>query len=203
MAFYLCFRLFGKKHGTFAISIFTLLYISLMYIMYTYFNYLPFGFWWYNSAICFPLGIWYCALKEKIDIKIQNHYLVSLSIIVLLFIATFVYSFENHGTDTFMLLIDQILCSALFCLLLLILSMKFQISNPVLNFCGKHSLELYLSHALFIFAFRSDVSVFGITININNKYLYLVAILASTIIFSYAVHFISSKILKAINKKEA
>ena len=78
--------------------------------------------------------------------------------------------------------------------------MKFKIANPVLNFCGDISLELYLSHALFIFALRSNISVFGITINITNNLLYLVLILAGSLAFSYVVHWISKFILKYIKK---
>ena len=68
------------------------------------------------------------------------------------------------------------------------MTLKFKIKNPVLNICGDLSLELYLSHALFIYALRSEFVVCNIKLYIQNNFLYFIAILLCTFVFSYIVN---------------
>ena len=200
IAFYFSFKLFGNKNGVKVICLSTVSYITIMYILYKFFNCHSLGFWWYNSAICFAIGILYCNFKEKTDTFLKKHYIPLLLVSVIVIIPTYYHTSLHFNDGLISVLLAEILCSVAFSILVLLMSMKFKIANPVLNFCGDISLELYLSHALFIFALRSNISVFGITINITNNLLYLVLILAGSLFFSYVVHWISKFILKYIKK---
>ena len=110
------------------------------------------------------------------------------------------YTVVKYGESTLPLLLTEIVCSASFSIFIILLSMKMQFGNSLINVCGKLSLELYLSHALFIFFLRSNMNIFGYTVYVSNNMLYLVAILAGTFVFSYAVHFISGILLKPFKK---
>lgn len=200
IAFYFSFKVFGNKHGVKSISLSTLAYIVVMYILYKFFNRYLLGFWWYNSAICFAIGILYCNFKNKADSLLKKHYIPFLLFTVALIVPTYCYTSLHFNDGTTSVLLAEILCSMAFSGLVLLLSIKFQIGNPVLNLCGDLSFELYLSHALFIYALRSNISIFGITLNVKNNLLYFVLILAGSLVFSYVVHWISKFILKYIKK---
>lgn len=200
IGFYLCFRLFGKNRGMIAISIYTILYMSVMYILYTFCGFTSLGYWWYNSVICFVIGIWYCFTKNRADALLKRHYYSALIISFALMAVTYYYTSLHFNESIPLLLTAEIVCSACFAVFILLLSMKFQIGNPVLNICGDLSLEIYLSHALFIFALRSGINAFGITFNVENNYLYLILIIVCSFIFSYAVHLLSKTVLKHIKR---
>jgi len=201
IGFFLSFRLFDVKKGAVSITVFTFLYIAVMLVLYKVYNISSLGFWWYNSCICFVVGIWYCRFKDKITGFIKNNYIYVLSASFLGLVGLYAYICLNYNADTLLLLTLEILCSVVFVLFVLTLTLKMQIGNPVLNICGDLSLELYLSHAIFISAFKGGITAFGKSIIIDNNFLYMIAILVASFIFSYVIHYISAYILKLINKK--
>lgn len=200
IGFYLCFRFMDKKYGVWCISIFVYLYIQVMYILFAYMDKPAFGYWWYNSVISFAIGIWYCYAKEKIDRFLKKHYKPALGVLVAVIIPTYLFTCLHFNDYVPFLLTAEILCATAFAITVIMLSMKVKIGNPILNLCGDLSFELYLSHAIFIFALRSDITLLGITLNVNNNFLYLALIILCSMIFSYIVHYISGKILKLIKK---
>ena len=58
LCFYIAFKFFSHKKGLMLINLFTFAYIAVMFILYKKFNYINLGYWWYNSVICFLIGIW-------------------------------------------------------------------------------------------------------------------------------------------------
>ncbi len=205
--FFVCFKLFKTKTAMYLISICTLLYIGGMFAIHKIFGKyglyavtgLPeFGFWWYNSAICFLLGCWYCKLKEKIDLFIKSHYFRVLLPSFAACALTYYISCRHFNDNLTYILICEIICSIAFTAFLLTLTYKIKFGNKFLDMCGNLSLELYLCHALFIYAYRCDLTVWGIRLYIENHLLYFVAIMVSSFIFSQIVHKISGVILRLI-----
>ena len=201
IGFFLCFRFMDKKYGIWCISVFVYLYIKVFYVLFVYLLKPAFGYWWYNSVICFAIGIWYCYKKDKIDRFLQRHYKLMLSAFIAVMVPTYWFTCLHFNERIPFLLTAEVLCSTAFAFAVIMLAMKAKAGNPVLNFCGYLSFELYLSHAIFIFALRSNVKLLGITLNVTNNFLYLVLILLCTLIFSYVVHWVSGKILKLIRTK--
>lgn len=201
IGFYLCFKFIDKKYGIWCISLFVCAYIMVFYILFAHFNKPAFGYWWYNSVICFAIGIWYCYKKEKIDRFLQRHYKLMLAIFVAIIVPTYWFICLHFNEQIPFLLTAEILCAVAFAFFVIMLSMKLKFGNPVLTLCGDLSFELYLSHAIFIFALRSNEKLLGITLNVNNNFLYLVLILLCSVVFSYVVHWISGKIIRLIKKK--
>ena len=209
LMFYICFKFFKQKTALTLVSAGTFLYIICMFAIHKIFGKyniyaktgLPeFGFWWYNSVICFLLGIWYCKFKAKTDIIIQNNFwlytLVSLVICAITYYITCLHF--NDGLTY--ILICEIIASIAFTVLILAFTYKFKIKNPLLDLFGKLSLELYLCHALFIYAYRSNISVLGIELYVKSNLLYFVLIMVSSILFSYVVNKVSAKLLALFKK---
>lgn len=192
--FFASFKFFGKKKGIYVIGIFVILYISVMYILYTFFNVSLFGFWWYNSVICFFIGILYCNFKKKIDEFLKNKYFIVITASLFVFALCYYYVCINFNNNTFLTLFAEILCSLIFTVFLLAVTLKVKFGNMMSYICGDLSFELYLSHAIFIFALRCGLDVFGIHFYINSNFLYLLSIILCTALFSYFVHLISKKL---------
>ena len=200
IGFWICFKIFGNKKGIIAMSISTIMYIVILYVLNRFFGKTDFGLWWYNSILCFVLGMWYCNYKENINIFIKKHFIPLIITSTAVFCATMYYTVVKYGESTLPLLLTEIVCSASFSIFTVLLSLKMQLGNRIINICGKLSLELYLSHALFIFFLRSNMNIFGYTVYISNNLLYLVTILVGSFVFSLVVHFISGILLKQFKK---
>lgn len=188
IGFYLSFKIFALPKGILAVSVYTLLYILGMFVLHRFFNINSLGFWWYNSAICFALGIWYCLLRKKINKVICNNYFKVLLLCLIMFVPLYVFICNHFNDDMPSVLVCEILICIVFTVFIIAMTLKFKIKNPVLNICGDLSLELYLSHALFIYALRSEFIVCNIKLYIQNNFLYFIAILLCTFVFSYIVN---------------
>ena len=205
--FYLAFRFLPKQYALPAVTAATVLYIAGMYCLYRFGGFGAYGFWWYNSAIAFPLGMWYGRYKNSLHRLVQRKYPLWAFGAFAGFAAVYWWICPRHNDGTLPVLLMQILCVILFCQALAILSQKIHIDNPCLRFLGNHSFEIYLWHALFIALFRS-----GYTIRlpfagpewplfVENGDLYVTAILAATFIASWAVHRLCGRILKRTKQK--
>lgn len=210
--FFLSFKFFGKKTSFCVMSAANLAYIIGLFVINKIFakygiyekTGLPiFGFWWYNSAICFSLGMWYCRCKEKTDLFLNKHYSAMLILSALVFAAALAIAIPHYDVGAVYVLAAEILACIAFCTLLIILSYKIKIGNKVLDICGKLSFELYLCHACFIYLFRCGVTVFGIRVYVENNLLYFAAIMLSSALFSYAVHTVSVRIINKLNTKKS
>lgn len=200
IGFWLSYRLFGKDKGKYAITVFVGIYILALLTVNKVFGNAEFGYWWYNSVICFALGIWYCDKKEKIDRALQGGYWVKLAVCGVLFLMSYRSAAVAADPTSLWVLADQILCAILFAVLVIMLSMKVRIGNSVLDICGDLSFELYLFHAILILFFRSGISIGSYVIHLASPDLYLAAILVGTFAMSVAVHWACGKVLKVIRK---
>lgn len=199
IGFYLCFKIFKQK-GIIAMTAYTAVYILVLYVLNRFYGKTNFGLWWYNSIPSFVLGMWYSKYNDHINTFLKKHFIQLIIFASAIFCFTMYYIVSKYGESTLPLLLTEIVCSASFSIFIILLSMKMQIGNKLLNLCGKLSLELYLSHALFIFFLRSNITILGYTVYLSNNMLYLTAILTGTFVFSYAVHLISGILLKPFKK---
>ncbi len=204
IAYSICFRLFGKHSGMIAMTIATVVYMGVLLCLYRFCGNMVFGFWWYNSIPCFALGMWYCAYRERIDTFIRRNRKLLLPLVPLLTAALFAVTVirPSGRQSRLYVLAAQILCALAFSASVLILSMKLRLGGPFLSLCGDLSLELYLFHAIFIFAWRSNLRLFGITFYIKSDDLFFAAVLLWTFVASYVVHLIQKYIFKRNKAKK-
>lgn len=96
---------------------------------------------WYNSAICFPIGMWYSFFKERIErVVMKNNftYYFSFLVCVVLFIGT------RFFWGGFAYLTTYLLSCVLFGFFMMLLTMKIRFGNRVLDWFGKHAFSVYM-----------------------------------------------------------
>ncbi len=208
VVFCLSFRIFGRRGtaaGAVATTVAVLLFVTISFVVHRLFGIASYGRWWYNSAPCFLVGIWYKIAEDRIKPFVCRHYAPLTAGAVAIFLPLFIYYCckQSIGGNATLLLVLEILCAVVFCIAVLLLSYRYRIGNNLLWLLGDLSFELYLSHALFISIFRWNQSsltlfghTFGIDMYISSDDLYLTAILVSTFVFSYAVHRLCKLIMK-------
>lgn len=208
VVFCLSFRIFGRRGtaaGAVATTVAVLLFVTISFAVHRLFGIASYGRWWYNSAPCFLVGIWYKIAEDRIKPFVCRHYAPLTAGSVAIFLPLFIYYCckQSIGGNATLLLVLEILCAVVFCIAVLLLSYRYRIGNNLLWLLGDLSFELYLSHALFISIFRWNQSsltlfghTFGIDMYISSDDLYLTAILVSTFVFSYAVHRLCKLIMK-------
>ena len=70
----------------------------------------------------------------------------------------------------------------------------YKFGNKILNFLGEISLELYISHGLFLILFRSKC------VYIHNEFIWSISVLAGKILFSYGLHILFQAILNVYKR---
>lgn len=99
------------------------------------------GAFWYNTCLCYPLGMWFCLYKDKIDrFMASPRYYPTIFLTGLAYIG--VHKVWNRNLALY------VLTMMVFALCVVFLTMKVQIRNPILIYCGKHLQGLFLLHRI-------------------------------------------------------
>ena len=205
LAFYVCIR-FIKNRKVATVCIFAFLAaLTAGSLLLCHGEYWFQGEWWYNSTLLFFFGILIAQKETKILDFLKKHYIAMLALCLTGFgiftqvngymLANYGYWTENGSYagygDKFLTLGPQLTMTFFFVCLLILISLKCRFENRVLDFLGKISLELYLIHNLFIMHF-TELSGIGI---------YIVCVLACSIVSAALLHKFVSFLLRKINKK--
>ena len=102
--------------------------------------------WWYNTALCYWLGLVYPDVKklmEDIATKKWSYWgiLITLSLFMIILHSVGIANAFLNG-------VLYNIKSIAFMLLILLFSMRFAIGNRVLSWCGDHVFEVYLLQRL-------------------------------------------------------
>ncbi len=98
---------------------------------------------WYNALLCYPLGMWHYLYKEKIDAFLgrrELNYFVVAACAAALYIGFHKLWQVN--------LLCSVMTMMLFAVCVVLFTMKFEIKNPVLIYCGRHLQGLFLLHRI-------------------------------------------------------
>lgn len=166
---------------------------GVWYFFYTYFCInMKYGNWWYNTSLLLVVGMFWATYEKKLLHIMTEHYWVVAPITWIVFVILFHY--KNHIATVinipFFPLVLTLVSSILFVLCIIAFSLKVLVGNKVLGFLGDVSLEIYVSHGLFMTTLRSNC------IYINNEVLYCLAVLVCTLSFSILLHFVFQYALK-------
>ena len=134
MIVYLCFGMFIGKQNSYsmrAIACFFLLGISVLALSCVKPS------WWYDTMLCFGVGILYSVWRERVENVLQRYYwfIVPILFILLICIGKIPFSVKGLVYNTYCIV---------FCLLIVILTMKIKINNPILIWAGKNLFPLYI-----------------------------------------------------------
>ena len=197
LAFWAAFR-FCKREGTaiFLVFAFTLAYTVTGALIDHQNDWWMRGEWWYNSILLFPLGLLFGRYEKQLTSFFRKGYwfwlLLSVAALVLLFrqsdyLVNSRWGYHGEGTA---LKVPHRLMSAgmqwLVCIAYVascfLLMMKVKTGNRALAWLGGMTLELYLTHGLFVELFGySFFDVAASAFRIKKVPLYIAAVLGCTI----------------------
>lgn len=99
-------------------------------------------YWWYDTIMCYPLGMWYAIAKPYIDKKILpsfGKWFTCTAAAIAAFIALRELRFATNGSRTVF-----IFEALVFALVIVFASMRISINNPVLCWFGKRVFGIYI-----------------------------------------------------------
>ena len=101
--------------------------------------------WWYNTMLCFPFGMLYSTMKEKIEVVIQKHYYKCFLLLIFLFIVARYTPFSMKG-------LTYNIESIFFVMIVILFMMKTKLNNECLQWMGKKLFPLYIYQRLIMMA---------------------------------------------------
>lgn len=148
------YTLFKKNKKIIISSVFILSSI-LIFVLYLFKE-----SWWYNTILCFPLGMFYGEFEKTINKKVLKDYSM-LSFIILSVILIILNYFSSN-------IVVYLIYSCIFTLLIVNMTYILKVGNKILDYFGKFSFYIYvyqrISYIIFKDVFSSNVVYFFISL---------------------------------------
>ncbi|MBQ2847602.1 MAG: acyltransferase [Clostridia bacterium] len=132
-------------------------------------------YWWYDTVMCYPLGMWYAIAKPYIDKKLMpsfGKWFACTAVSIAAFIALRELRFSMNGSRTVF-----IFEALVFALVIVFVSMRMSICNPVLCWFGKRVFGIYILQRIPMIV----LSYFGLN---DKPFLFSAACFAITIVLA-------------------
>ena len=168
---------YHKKTGLLIVTVLSICLLAMLY--YTQSE------WWWNTILCYPLGMWYSRYHFRFEDKVFSfkNFLVAFSSTFVIFIVTY---YIHH----YVILFTYILSSMCFSMMVILLTMKIKVQNRVFAFLGQHVFSIYILQRL-VLSIMSGISI--------NRYLSFIMSLIITIgvsvLFDKALSYMDKLIL--------
>ena len=158
--------------------------ILLMLIYYVVTRYiLNWPFYWWLTCMAFPMGFFYSRYEEKIKMFLKDNYWVTFPIIIgLLSIKLLSGMYTPFFAELPYILLGPIIAIILY-------RIPLPIGNKTLNFLGSLSFEIYLTHGIYEKIFHASF---------DSPYIYILAVIAATIVTSWILHNAYKKITNSL-----
>ena len=165
----------------------------IWFIIHTFFcRTMQYGSYWFISSHLLIIGMFWAIYEQNIISLFKKKYTTTLILSVEFFLLFFIInktSLPVNNLSRILKISSPFLTNIFFVLSVLVFFLKIKIGNKVLDFLGEISLELYISHGLFIITLRSKY------IYIDNELIWSLSTLAGTILLSYGLHILFQAIL--------
>lgn len=140
------------------------------------------GWFWFNSVLCYPLGIWVSLIKDRFFeiINSRKKQCIFLICSIIIFTALFIGSRSFKTAQLFCALAFSIMCFAYTAI--------FKIKTQIMSWVGKNSFEFYLFHVACLQLFRKLISI--------NHYYYTISVFVGTFFLVFIYLVIKRKIVK-------
>ena len=142
--------------------------------------------YWYKTLLCFAAGMIFSFAEVKKEKTLPV--IIGFGILTVIF-GGGEYLLKNTSLEVVRALLYNAFAASL-SIFVLNMGRYVKFNNPFFAFCGKMSLEIYLLHGVFQYLFCEIDAVN------NNDLLYGVAVIACTLLTSYAVVEVKKRILK-------
>ncbi len=159
------FMLFKGRsiHGLVCLSVLTILLTILL-------SYVKKSYWW-NTLLCFPVGMWYRYLQDRIDrFFFLEHYGA------LLFCTSLIFGMLWLADYMIGLNVGYIFLAISFSLFINTLTMRVSLENKTLQFFGNHVFSFYILQRIPLILFLDYI---------ENKYIYFSVCFGFTILISW------------------
>ena len=153
---------------------------------------MQYGSYWFISSQLLVIGMFWAVHEQKIISLFKKKYTTVIILSVEFFLLFFYINKTSLPVNNLFRILkisSPFLTNIFFVLSVLVFFLKIKIGNRVLDFLGEISLELYISHGLFIITLRNKY------IYIDNELIWSISVLAGTILFSYGLHILFQTIL--------
>ncbi len=132
--------------GAFVLTLLCVLSVAVLYYFKREDN------WWYDTLLCYPLGMWYYLFQEKTDrflFKSGKNRLAALFVCFAVFVLLAVL-FEVSGKKRIIFIPEALA----FALLTVFFTASFSLDNKVLRLFGKHVFGVYILQRLPMIVFK-------------------------------------------------
>lgn len=111
------------------------------------------SYWWYDTALCYPLGMWYAMAKPKLDQALMHDFgkWFSASAITLIVFYILKFSLPNLTRSRHLFFFTALA----FAMLIALISMRISVDNAVLRWFGKHIMGIYILQRIPMIYFQS------------------------------------------------
>lgn len=95
--------------------------------------------YWYDTIMAYPIGMLWSAYREKLEqiLESQKSYVVAIITIGILLVLT--YNLGRTYKEVFLYL-----CSPIFAVFVILITMRLKIGNPVLHWLGVNAFAIYI-----------------------------------------------------------
>lgn len=147
---------------------------------------LDLGINWYQTIPCMVLGMIYCNNKNHIDVVLQRYAWRIFGLFSILFAVSFLLSVVTKIMVLFDVLYSLFFVCAMISLAYIFCNTSL-IENKFTKLCGEYSLEIYVTHGLFLRLIKLKY--------IENIPLYIITVIIGTILMSLIIKKIHTKIM--------
>lgn len=152
--------------------------------------------WWYNASHLLVLGMLWATHEQRILHVIAKRYYLLAGCTLVGFLASFGALYADLLTGLMWELVLSWISAALFVGMVLLVSMKIRIQNPILQFLGKISMEIYLIHGLFMRGLRSEL------LRVENDFLWACLIIVGSVLLGWGFNKLCSWAFRPISKNK-
>lgn len=157
--------------------------ITIMTVLGMYFLSIFKEGYWYNTMMCFPLGMWYAYGKDRIDQWMQNKKIYLYSFLVCLL--AFITAYRTRGS-----LFMYTIWTITFSVGVVLFTMKVEMRNRLLEWTGKNLFPLYIMQRIPMILLQHT--------RLAERYVYLYAFVC--LILMYVLGFAFGKVCTILDK---
>ena len=173
---------YGRKFNIHLGSVVLIISLLFSVLLWFFLHHIKGQSWWFDNILAFPLGIWYSLYRSKIETWLRNSWRYYITFFILTI--TLVVWRHFKGVDIWGV------CTCLFALWVVLLSIKVKFDNKILQWLGVQAFAIYILQRLPMIAFSS----MGIN---HNTPLFVTIVIISVFLIAY----IYTKFLKNIDKR--
>ena len=97
---------------------------------------------YYNTLLCFPLGVWWAIYKEKIDAFLKKGMNYGITLLGCMAVTVITNGLRNHNVWIYELASVSFVCAGV------LMTMKLSLKNRFIQYAGSHVFSLFILQRL-------------------------------------------------------